>query len=76
MCESVAHGTNWQLFAKTFTAWCFTVFISGAFSAFFFAAGTRLRGRGGPRGRGRGKGEAAAGSSPAACLYPPIIIGG
>ena len=39
MCESVAHGTNWQLFAKTFTAWCFTVFISGAFSAFFFAAG-------------------------------------
>ena len=65
MCESVAHGTNWQLFAKTFTAWCFTVFISGAFSAFFFAAGRQRvyrgredRGREGQRGGavvGRGR---------------------
>ena len=41
MCESFAHGTNWKLFAKTFTAWCFTVFIAGAFSAFFFSAGEK-----------------------------------
>ncbi|GAX76202.1 hypothetical protein CEUSTIGMA_g3646.t1 [Chlamydomonas eustigma] len=39
MCESFDNGTNWALFAKTFIAWCFTVLISGLFSAFFFAAG-------------------------------------
>lgn len=39
MCESLSHGTNWALFARTLTSWIFTVFISGSFAALFFSAG-------------------------------------
>lgn len=37
--EGIKTGVNWKLFLKTFTAWIFTLIISGLLSAIFFAQG-------------------------------------
>lgn len=52
MCESLATGANWRLFAKTCTSWVATLIIAGLLSAFFFAQ---------VRGGGRRKGSEGAG---------------
>jgi sodium-dependent phosphate transporter len=37
--ENIREGVNWKLFAKTFTAWIFTLIVSGLLSAALFAQG-------------------------------------
>mmetsp|Transcript_17660 Transcript_17660/g.44470 ORF Transcript_17660/g.44470 Transcript_17660/m.44470 type:complete len:629 (-) Transcript_17660:305-2191(-) len=37
--EGVKHGTNWMLFAKTFSAWVFTLIVSAVISAAIFSYG-------------------------------------
>jgi sodium-dependent phosphate transporter len=37
--ENMKTGVNWKLFGKTFTAWIFTLIISGALSALLFSQG-------------------------------------
>lgn len=40
--EGLKHGTNWLLFAKTFSAWIFTLFVSAILSAAVFSYGEWL----------------------------------
>lgn len=37
--ENIKTGVNWKLFGKTFTAWVFTLIVSGFLSALLFAQG-------------------------------------
>jgi sodium-dependent phosphate transporter len=39
MLENVKTGVNWRLFAKTFSAWVFTLIITGLLSAILFSQG-------------------------------------
>lgn len=39
MLENIKTGVNWRLFTKTFSAWIFTLIITGLFSAILFSQG-------------------------------------